>query len=82
MTSRWQKDIDQYPAPLDREGGNVNKTQKRTRPIFNNLDRPNFANKEYILRPKQNLFFREKAENLGLVNALKREYWDRGERSV
>ena len=28
---------------------------------------------------KQNLFFREKAENLGRVNPLKRELWDRGE---
>ena len=82
MMSRWLQNIDQYPALSDRERGKVNKTQKRTRPIFNNLDRPNFANKEYILRPKQNRFFREKAENLGRVNPLKRELWDRRGRSV
>ena len=46
MTSRWLQYIDQYPALLDRKGGKVNKTQKRTRPIFNNLERPNLANKE------------------------------------
>ena len=82
MMSRWLQYIDQYPALLDRERGKVNKTQKRTRPIFNKLDRPNFADKEYILRPKQNHFFREKAENLGRVNPLKRELWDRRGRSV
>lgn len=79
MMSRWLQYIDQYPALLDRERGKVNKTQKRTRPIFNNLDRPNFVNKEYILRPKQNRFFREKAENLGRVNPLKRELWAEGD---
>ena len=46
MTSRWLQYIDQYPALLDWKGGKVNKTQKRTRPIFNNLERPNLANKE------------------------------------
>lgn len=49
MMPRWLQDIDQYPALLDPERGKVNKRRKRTRPIFNNLDRPSL--------PKKNLFY-------------------------